>query len=147
MNRYLFAKNTSIALLPAIAFAGNLKQKSESKPNIVIIYADDIGYGDLSCYGYSKVQTPNVDKLAAEGIRFTNSHCGAATSTPSRYALLTGEYAWRKAGTGIAAGDAAMIIKPEQHTMPRMMQSMGYKTGAVGKWHLGLGSETSKQNE
>ncbi|MCX6308806.1 MAG: arylsulfatase, partial [Bacteroidia bacterium] len=112
----------------------------------VIIYADDIGYGDLSCYGYSKVQTPNVDKLASEGVRFTNSNCGAATSTPSRYALLTGQYAWRKEGTGIATGDAAMIIKPQQLTMPRMMQSMGYKTAAIGKWHLGLGSETGKQD-
>ena len=137
----------SLTLIPLAGItAANKAATKQTKPNIVIIYADDIGYGDLSCYGYSKIQTPNVDKLAAEGIRFTDSHCGAATSTPSRYALLTGEYAWRKEGTGIAAGDAAMIIKPTQHTMPRMMQSLGYKTGAVGKWHLGLGAETSKQN-
>lgn len=137
----------SLSLIPlASVSAGDKSANKQTKPNIVIIYADDIGYGDLSCYGYSKVQTPNVDKLASEGVRFINSHCGAATSTPSRYALLTGEYAWRKEGTGIAAGDAAMIIKPQQHTMPRMMQAAGYKTGAVGKWHLGLGSETSKQN-
>jgi len=144
MKNQHFISLTSLSLLPLALTAGNSKQAV--KPNIVIIYADDIGYGDLSCYGYSKVQTPDVDKLAAEGVRFTDSHCGAATSTPSRYALLTGQYAWRKEGTGIAAGDAAMIIKPEQHTLPRMMQSMGYKTGAVGKWHLGLGAETSKQN-
>ncbi len=137
----------SLSLIPLAGITAASKAASkQTKPNIVLIYADDIGYGDLSCYGYSKVQTPNVDKLAAEGIRFTDSHCGAATSTPSRYALLTGQYAWRKEGTGIAAGDAALIIKPEQHTMPRMMQSMGYKTGAVGKWHLGLGNETGKQN-
>jgi arylsulfatase A-like enzyme len=75
--------------LPFIAYGGNKANSKQTKPNIIIIYADDIGYGDLSCYGYSKVQTPNVDKLAAEGVRFTNSYCGAATCTPSRYALLT----------------------------------------------------------
>jgi arylsulfatase A-like enzyme len=137
----------SFSIIPLAGIsAGNKATLKETKPNIVIIYADDIGFGDLSCFGYSKVQTPNVDKLAAEGVRFTNSHCGAATSTPSRYALLTGQYAWRKEGTGIATGDAAMIIKPEQYTMPRMLQTMGYKTGAVGKWHLGLGAEQGKQN-
>ena len=81
------------------------------RPNVLLIYADDIGYGDLSCNETSSVKTPHVDKLASEGIRFTNAHCAAATSTPSRYALLTGEYAWRRKGTGIAAGNAAMIIK------------------------------------
>ena len=80
------------------------------RPNVLFIYADDIGYGDLSCYETSAVKTPNVEALASEGIRFTNVHCGAATSTPSRYGLLTGECPWRKRGTGIAAGDAAMII-------------------------------------
>ena len=137
----------SLSLIPLVGIlAGNTKAQKEAKPNIVLIYADDIGYGDLSCYGYSKIPTPNVDKLASEGIRFTNAHCVAATSTPSRYSLLTGEYAWRLAGTGIAAGDAGMIIKPERATMPRMMQEAGYKTAAIGKWHLGLGSETGKQN-
>ncbi|MEI8084958.1 MAG: sulfatase-like hydrolase/transferase, partial [Paludibacter sp.] len=137
----------TLTLIPLTSIsAGNKPNSKETKPNIVLIYADDIGYGDLSCYGYSKVPTPNVDKLASEGIRFTNAHCVASTSTPSRYSLLTGEYAWRKPGTGIAAGDAAMIIKPERPTMPKMMQAAGYKTAAIGKWHLGLGSETSKQN-
>jgi len=146
MKNPLIFTFTSLSLFPLTLFAGNSKDKKPALPNIVIIYADDIGFGDLSCYGYSKVQTPNVDKLASEGVRFMNAHCGAATSTPSRYALLTGEYAWRKEGTGIAAGNAAMIIKPQQYTMPRMMQSMGYETAAVGKWHLGLGSETGKQD-
>ncbi|OIP81928.1 MAG: arylsulfatase [Porphyromonadaceae bacterium CG2_30_38_12] len=140
-----FISPFTLSLVPfAAMLAGN--NTKQSTPNIVLIYSDDLGYGDLSCYGYSKVPTPNVDKLASEGLRFTNAHCGAATSTPSRYALLTGQYAWRKQGTGIATGDAAMIIKPEQATMPRMLQGMGYKTGAVGKWHLGLGAETGKQN-
>jgi arylsulfatase A-like enzyme len=80
------------------------------KPNIVIIYADDLGYGDISCYGATKIITPNIDRLAKQGLRFTNAHCISATSTPSRYSLLTGEYAWRKMGTGIATGDAVFSL-------------------------------------
>lgn len=85
-------------------------------PNVIIIYADDLGYGDLQCYGAKNIETPNVNKLADEGLRFTNMHAVAATSTPSRYSLLTGEYAWRKKGTDVAAGNAGMIIRPEQYT-------------------------------
>jgi len=111
------------------------------KPNIVIIYADDLGYGDVSCYGATKISTPNIDRLAKQGLRFTNAHCTSATSTPSRYSLLTGEYAWRKKGTGVATGDAIAIIQPGRTTLASVMQNAGYKTAAVGKWHLGLGSE------
>ncbi len=146
MKKIKILSYSSLSILPFTLTAGNSKTQKETKPNIVLIYADDVGYGDLSCYGYSKIPTPNVDKLASEGIRFTNAHCVSATSTPSRYSLLTGEYAWRNQGTGIAAGDAAMIIKPERLTMPRMMQVAGYKTAAIGKWHLGLGNETGKQD-
>ncbi len=128
------------AMLP---FAVNAQ--SGEKPNVIIIYGDDVGYGDLGCNGATAVKTPNVDRLASEGVRFTNAHTTSATSTPSRYGLLTGEYPWRRPGTGIAAGDAGMIIKPEQYTMADMFSEAGYTTGAVGKWHLGLG-ETSKQN-
>lgn len=109
------------------------------KPNVIIIYADDIGYGDFECNGSTTIKTPNVNKLAEEGIRFTNSHSTSAVSTPSRYGLLTGQYPWRKEGTGIAAGNAGMIISPEQYTMADMFKDAGYQTGAIGKWHLGLG--------
>lgn len=144
---YNLLSSLPLTLIPLAGLsAANKAASKQTKPNIVLIYADDIGYGDLSCYGYSKVPTPNVDRLAAEGVRFTNAHCAAATSTPSRYGLFTGQYPWRKQGTGIADGDAAMIINPNQHTMPRMLQTVGYKTGAVGKWHLGLGSEKGKQD-
>ena len=116
--------------------------QASEKPNIVIIYADDLGYGDVSCYGATKISTPNIDRLAKQGLRFTNAHCTSATSTPSRYSLLTGEYAWRKKGTGVATGDAIAIIQPERTTLASVMQNAGYKTAVVGKWHLGLGSES-----
>ena len=116
------------------------------KPNVLFIYADDIGYGDLSCYGSSSVRTPHVEALASEGILFTNAHSGAATSTPSRYAMLTGQYAWRRRGTGIAAGNAAMVITPERYTLADMFHDAGYQTAVVGKWHLGLGEKTGEQD-
>ncbi len=120
--------------------------RAEQAPNVIIIYGDDIGYGDFSCNGSMTIHTPNVDAVASSGVRFTNAHATAATSTPSRYSLLTGEYAWRRPGTGIAAGDAAMIIKPEQYTMADVFKDAGYATGAIGKWHLGLGDEAGKQD-
>ena len=111
------------------------------RPNVVIIYADDVGFGDLGCYGATKIKTPNLDKLAADGVRFTDAHSPAATCTPSRYALMTGEYAWRKRGTGILPGDANLIIEPDRLTLPKVFKNAGYTTGIVGKWHLGLGDK------
>ena len=110
------------------------------KPNVVLLYADDLGYGDVSCYGSKTISTPNIDKLAAEGLRFTDGHCAAATCTPSRFAVLTGQYPFRQKGTGVLPGDAEMIIKPGSTTLPAVFKKAGYATGAVGKWHLGLGS-------
>lgn len=120
--------------------------KSGPRPNVLLIYADDVGYGDLSCNGYGSVPTPNVERLAREGVRFTNAHCAASTSTPARYSMLTGEFAWRREGTGVARGDAAMIISPERYTFADLFHDSGYRTGVVGKWHLGLGSETGAQD-
>jgi arylsulfatase A-like enzyme len=131
---------SSLGLLALGALQTAYSQNIE-KPNIVIIYADDLGYGDVSCYGATKVITPNIDRFAQQGLRFTNAHATAATSTPSRYSLLTGEYAWRVKGTKVATGDASSIIKPGCVTLPSVLKNAGYKTGVVGKWHLGLGAE------
>jgi len=117
------------------------------RPNILLIYTDDVGYGDVGCYEGSKTPTPNIDRLAKEGIKFTDAHCSAATCTPSRFAMLTGQYAFRQKGTGIASGDAGMIIKPDTVTMADLLKSVGYTTAVVGKWHLGLGEGKNDWNE
>ena len=127
-----------IALAIALLISGQTTA-APAKPNIVLIYADDLGYGDLGCYGATRVATPNIDRLAAEGLRFTDGHSTSATCTPSRYGMLTGEYPWRRKGTGIAPGDAAMVIEPGRQTLASILKSAGYATAVIGKWHLGLG--------
>ncbi|MGA2256238.1 MAG: arylsulfatase [Thermoguttaceae bacterium] len=117
-----------------------LHAATPQRPNIVFILADDIGYGDFGCYGATKVKTPNVDRLASQGLRFTDAHSMASVCTPSRYALLTGEYAFRKKGTGIASGIEGLLIEPDRVTAPSLLKQVRYATGIVGKWHLGLGT-------
>ena len=112
---------------------------AERPPNIVVILADDVGYGDLSCYGATAVHTPRLDALARGGLRFTNAHSDAATCTPSRYAMLTGSYAWRRDGIQVLPGDAKSLIEPGQPTIASVLKHAGYATGLVGKWHIGLG--------
>ena len=139
----------ALAALPGAMFAQETSEAVpyiKSRPNVVMIYADDLGFGDLECYGAIGVKTPNVNRLSDNGVRFTNAHAVASTSTPSRYSLLTGEYPWRKSGTDVAAGDAAMIISPDQYTVADVFKEAGYTTAAFGKWHLGLGSQTGKQD-
>lgn len=136
--------NYKTILISTFLLTTSLVTHAQTKPNIVLIYADDLGFGDVSCYqsasaGATKIKTPNIDRVAAEGLRFTNAHASSATCTPSRYSLLTGQYAWRKKGTGIAPGDAALIIPTDKQTLPGVLQKAGYKTSAIGKWHLGLG--------
>lgn len=108
-------------------------------PNVILIYGDDVGYADVGAYGATLIPTPNLDRMAAEGIRFTDAHCAAATCTPSRYSLLTGEMAFRKQGTGVLPGNAKMAISPQQLTIADLFKAAGYQTGVIGKWHLGLG--------
>lgn len=139
-----FSLLTILSSTACIAVAA--EKTTNAKPNVIFIYADDLGYGDLECYGAKNVKTPNVNRLAKSGIQFTNAHATAATSTPSRYSMLTGEYAWRKKGTDVAAGNAGMIIRPEQYTIADMFKSAGYTTAAIGKWHLGLGDKTASQD-
>jgi len=125
-----------IASLAVFSFAAN----AADKPNIIIIYGDDIGYGDFCCYGGVGADTPNVDALAAGGIRFLSGYCTAATCTPSRYSLLTGEYAFRNKSAKILPGNAPLIIDPARPTIATFLRDNGYATALVGKWHLGLGS-------
>ena len=134
---------TALVLLLALCFIYGSSAQTK-KFNVIIINADDLGYGDVSCYGATKIQTPNIDALAAQGIRLTNAHSSAATCTPSRYSLITGKYAWRKKGTDILPGDAALIIPTDEITLPKVFKQAGYTTAVVGKWHLGLGDDVHK---
>ncbi len=127
-------------LLAFLVLAASLH--AAEKPNIVFILADDIGYGDLGCYGATLVKTPNLDRLRSSGCKFTDAHSPASTCTPTRRALLSGTYSWRqKEASSIMPGDAALGIKPGTVTLPSMLKQAGYHTGIVGKWHIGLGPE------
>ena len=116
-------------------------------PNIIVIMADDLGFGDVSCYGATALSTPNIDRLAAEGRRFTSGYCSASTCTPTRYSMLTGNYAFRGKRTGIAPPNAPAIIKPGTETVASILKRAGYTTGVIGKWHLGLGPEGTGKNK
>ena len=105
-------------------------------PNIVFIYLDDLGYGDLSSYGAKGVSTPNMDKLASGGVKFTNGYATSATCTPSRYALMTGVYPWRNKDAKILPGTAPLLIGENQLTIPKLLKEKGYHTGIVGKWYF-----------
>lgn len=134
----MYHKNLLANLLLSCLIASSWASSS-TLPNVVLIYADDLGYGDTSAYGATKIKTPEFDKIAAGGIKFTNARTSAATCTPSRYSLMTGRYAWRQKGTGILPGDANLIIPTDRTTLGKVFQKAGYQTAVIGKWHLGLG--------
>lgn len=135
-----------VALIASLAislpFSSSVSQAFADTPNVVVIMADDLGYGDLSCYGATRITTPNIDRLASEGVRFRSGYCSASTCTPTRYSLLTGTYAFRVPRTGIAPPNAPAIIRPGTETIATILKRAGYATGVIGKWHLGLGGES-----
>ncbi|MCX6854372.1 MAG: arylsulfatase [Verrucomicrobia bacterium] len=119
---------------------------SAETPNIIVIMADDLGYGDIGCNGATALKTPNIDKLTAEGMRFTNGYCSASTCTPTRFSLLTGTYAFRQKNTGIAPPNGPAIIRPGTTTIASILKKAGYATAVIGKWHLGLGDPAPDWN-
>ncbi|WP_448551139.1 sulfatase-like hydrolase/transferase [Thalassotalea montiporae] len=134
----MMTKVNTMLLVALALLVSSYSQADTQKPNIVIIYADDLGVGDVSAYQMGKLQTPNIDEIAKQGLKFNQGYATAATCTPSRYSLLTGQYPWRK-NAKILPGDAPLLIDPAQETLPKMLKRAGYRTGIVGKWHLGLG--------
>lgn len=124
----------ALVLVASAAFAAD-------KPNVIVIMADDVGYGDLSCYGATAFKTPHLDRLAAEGLRFTSGYTTASTCTPTRYSFLTGSYAFRRKGTGIAPPNGHLVVPHESPTIADLAKTAGYQTAVIGKWHLGLGAE------
>jgi arylsulfatase A-like enzyme len=132
----------TLALL-LTSFALRQWSSAAERPNILVILADDVGWGDAGCYGATKVKTPNIDRLAREGQRFVNGHASAAVCTPTRYSLLTGQYSWRQSGAGLNKGvanaDSPLLIATSMTTAPGLLKQSGYRTALIGKWHLGFG--------
>jgi arylsulfatase A-like enzyme len=143
LRRWLIV--VGLSMVAAVFFAAAVPSEARAaeagprRPNILVIMADDLGYGDVSCYGATAIQTPNIDALAASGRRFTSGYCSASTCTPTRYSFLTGTYAFRGERTGIAPPNSPAIIQPGTETVASLLQAAGYTTAVIGKWHLGLG--------
>ena len=131
---------TRLALaLTCVSVAAAADEPADRPPNVVIVMADDLGFGDLSCYGTTALRTPHIDDLADRGVRFARGYCSASTCTPTRFSLLTGQYAFRQKGTGIAPPNAPALIQPGTETIASLLKRADYETAVVGKWHLGLG--------
>jgi arylsulfatase A len=139
---YRFIRIINVILLVTLLIScGRKHSEKKELPNVLLIYTDDLGYGDLSCFGATKVQTPNIDKLAEQGRTFSDAHSPSAVCTPSRYGLLTGQYAWRENIWGPLPYDRPMLVDTTLMTLPRLLKQHGYSTAIIGKWHLGFGSE------
>jgi len=135
-----FLMSIRAAVLFGLVLTGASLTWGAERPNVLVILADDLGYGDLSCYGATKVRTPNIDRLAKEGIRFTDAHSPASVCTPTRYNLLTGRYAWRTwASSSCVWSNDPLLIDPDRFTLPDLFKGQGYRTACIGKWHLGFG--------
>ncbi|MGJ8651190.1 MAG: sulfatase family protein [Opitutaceae bacterium] len=139
-----------VSALSCTAYSAELSSSKDfaraGKPNVVLIFADDLGYGDLGCYGATKLKTPNIDQLAADGRRFTDAHSASAVCTPSRYALLTGDYPHRIGSSRPVFLKSGLIVDTEKQTLADVMKGAGYATACIGKWHLGFGEKTPDWN-
>jgi arylsulfatase A-like enzyme len=139
------------ALLSLASFAQEKPAEAKSAPSVIVILSDDVGWGDLGCYGAAKIKTPNLGRLAAAGMRFTDAHASASVCTPTRYSMLTGQYSWRVSATGldkgVANGDSPLLIPVAATTLPKILKSAGYRTAAIGKWHLGFGNSKPDYNK
>ncbi len=141
MDRRAFLRTTAAGVLSA-AVGGRLcaGEKQKRLPNIVFILADDLGYHDLGCYGSQEIPTPNCDRLASEGMKFTDAHSPSAVCTPTRYGVLTGRYCWRTWLKDWVINDRMpLVIEEGRLTVPAMLKRYGYATACIGKWHLGWG--------
>ena len=131
----------AFALLLLVPF-GVLQAAEKSKPNIVYILADDLGYGDVQCLNSErgKIATPQIDKMATQGMIFTDAHTSSSVCTPTRYGIMTGRYNWRtRLQSGVLNGYSEALIAAERLTVPALLKAQGYTTACIGKWHLGMG--------
>lgn len=147
----MLKQTTSLFSLIALVLSGlfvsaPIAAAEQAPPNIVLIFTDDLGYGDLGCYGATKVKTPHIDRLAKEGRRFTDAHSSSAVCTPSRYGLLTGQYPHRKKLSRPVMLKGGLIIDTQQQTIASVMKDAGYATACFGKWHLGFGKKVPNWN-
>ena len=134
-----FSRAVTALALAAVFAAGPLA--AADKPNVLFIAVDDLR-PELACYGAAHMQTPNIDRLASQGMRFTDAHTPSSVCTPTRYGLLTGRYCWRTSlKRGVLDGYSPLLIEPKRMTLASLLKQQGYATGCVGKWHLGLGTE------
>lgn len=149
MKKHILYLSLFILVLNACKPSENkeIQENLIKKPNIIFIYMDDLGYGDVGAYGATEINTPNMDQLAYEGVKFTNGYASSATCSPSRYAILTGSYPWRNENAKILSGTAPLLIDVDQPTLPKMLQKEGYTTAVIGKWHIGLGNGNVDWNE